>query len=206
LIVLLLLGLLVSPVAVAQEQTVGDELNFEVRARGNLCFGTGVLSNERYYDVPITQLPDQGVLIKLPYTQKGGQLTFNLHHRVGISEDFGLPAELMTVIEVMTGGTNRLGTYTMLDDVGPDAVAAEEINRASEAEIDRFVSPLVTKTITINTLPGPQSISIVGVNLNISRQGRTILIDSPGTRIAMVSNIKFAEIREGTPLQFGEPD
>jgi hypothetical protein len=156
--------------------------------------------------VPITDQPSEGVLIKLPYTQKGGRLTFDVHHRVAMSDDFGLPAELLTVIEVLTGGSNHLGTYTLLDDLGPDARPAEEISRASSAEIDRFVQPLVTKTIEINTLPGPQSISIVGRDLNISRSGRTTLVDTPGTRIAMVSNIRFETIREGTPLGFGEQD
>ena len=206
LLIVLLMGVSLIPTATAEQQTVGAEMPFDIRARANLFFGTGVTSNQRYFDVPITQLPEEGVLIKLPYTQKGGQLTFDVHHRVGLSDDFGLPAEIMTVIEIMTGGTNKLGTYTLLDDIGPDAAAAEEIIRASDAEIDRYISPLVTKTISINTLPGPQSISIVGRDLNITRQGRTTLIDTPGTRIAMVSNIKFTEIREGTPLEFGDPN
>lgn len=188
--------------AVGQEQTVVEALPFEVRAPENLFFGTGESSGEAYYDVPISQLPSQGVLIKLPYTQKGGLLTFDVHHRVGLTDDFGLPAELMTVVEVMTGGTNRLGVYTLLDDIGPDAQPVEEIRRASTAEIDRYVSPLAVKTITINTEPGPQSISIVGRDLNITRSGRTTLVDTPGTRIAMVSNIKFEAVREGTPLTF----
>jgi hypothetical protein len=206
LLIALIMTTVGAPGAIAQVQSVDEEQAFEVRARPNLFFGTGVSSNERYYDVPITDQPSEGVLIKLPYTQKGGKLTFDVHHRVAMSEDFGLPAEIMTVIEVLTGGTNHLGTYTLLDDVGPDARPAEEINRASDAEIDRLVTPLVTKTIEINTDPGPQSISIVGRDLNISRSGRTTLIDTPGTRIAMVSNITFETIREGTPLSFGDPD
>ncbi len=197
-----IVGIFVIPAAFAQDQTVGAELQFEVRAPRNLFFGTGVSTDRSYFDVPITVLPAQGVLIKLPYTQRGGLLSFDVHHRVGLSDDFGLPAEIMTVIEIMTGGTNQLGVYTLLDDIGPDAQAIEEIARASTAEIDRYVSPLAVKTIEINTQPGPQSISIVGRNLNITRLGRTTLIDTPGTRIAMVSNIRFREIRAGTPLTF----
>ncbi len=194
--------LLAAPAGLAQEQSVGGALDYEVRAPENLFFGTGVSSGGPYYDVPITELPTEGVLIKLPYTQKGGQLTFDVHHRVGLSDDFGLPAEIMTVVEVMTGGTNRLGIYTLLDQIGQDAAAVEPIERASDVEIDRYVSPLSVKTISINTEPGPQSISVVGRDLNVTRSGRTTRVDTPGTRIAMISNIRFEEIREGTPLSF----
>jgi hypothetical protein len=203
LLMIVLFGLLVAP---GFAQTVDEELDFEIRARQALFFGTGADSNSLYFDVPITDQPGEGVLIKLPYTQRGGKLTFDVHHRVAMSDDFGLPAELMTVIEVVTGGTNHLGTYTLLDDIGPDVRPAEEIRRASDSEIDRYVSPLMSKTIEINTLPGPQSVSIVGRNLNISRSGRTTLVETPGTRIAMVSNIKFESIRVGTPLTFDDPE
>ena len=93
-----------------------------------LFFGTGETSGTDYYDVSISSQPSDGVLIKLPYTQKGGKLTFDLHHRVGLSADFGLPAEIMTVVEVVTGGTNRLGTYTILDMIGEDAQVRRRVS------------------------------------------------------------------------------
>jgi hypothetical protein len=161
----------------------GESLEFDMRARENLFFGTGVESGKQYYDIPITEHPTEGVLIKLPYTQKGGTLTFDVHHRVGRSQNFGLPAELMMVFEV-------------------DTMPVEPIDRASEEEIDRYVSPLMIRTVTIKTDPGPQSISLVGKNLNITREGRALVVDTPGTRIAMVSNIQFEETREGTTLEF----
>lgn len=179
---------------------------YSVRADANLLFGKGESTGTQYYDVAITSQPSDGVLIKLPYTQKGGKLTFDLHHRVGLSGDFGLPAEIMTVVEVVTGGTNRLGTYTMLDMIGESAQFDERIERASDAEIDRYVTPMSRKTITINTRPGPQSISIVGRDLNIVRRGTTTRVVTPGTRIAMVSNIRFEEVREINPLTPSTPD
>jgi hypothetical protein len=180
----------------------GESLEFDMRARENLFFGTGVESGKQYYDIPITEHPTEGVLIKLPYTQKGGTLTFDVHHRVGRSQNFGLPAELMMVFEVVTGGANILGRFTMLHDIALDTMPVEPIDRASEEEIDRYVSPLMIRTVTIKTDPGPQSISLVGKNLNITREGRALVVDTPGTRIAMVSNIQFEETREGTTLEF----
>ena len=56
--------------------------------------GKGVTSGSAYYDVVITHQPSAGVLIKLPYTKKGGKFSFDLHHRIAITEDFGLPAEV----------------------------------------------------------------------------------------------------------------
>jgi hypothetical protein len=203
-----LLGLsLVLPVAATQSLvedpgTAETDLQFDIRANENLLFGEGVSTEDAYYDVPITNQPADGVIIKLPYTQKGGTLTFDLHHRIARSDDFGLPAEVMTVVDVLTGGTNRLGTYTLLDLVSEDTEFEEEINRASDAEIDRFVTPLSRKTITIDTRPGPQSVSIVGRDLTITRDGLTTRIDTPGTRIAMVSRISFREAQLGEALDF----
>ena len=178
---------------------------FSMRARPNLRFGTGQVSRNDYYDVVITGRPTEGVLIKLPYTRKGGKLTFDLHHRVAMSEDFGLPAEIMTVVEVLTGGTNRLGSYTLLNVINKDAKFDEVIDRVSNAEVDRLVTPIARKSITIKTKPGPQSISIVGSNVSISRGAVSTRIDTPGTRIAMVSNIKFEAVNEMNPLKKSGP-
>jgi hypothetical protein len=175
--------------------------NFAMRAKLNLRFGSGIDSGRDYYDVPITRRPADGVLIKLPYTLKGGKLTFDMHHRVGMSDDFGLPAEIMTVVEVLTGGTNQLGTYTLLDDIDEGDRFEEQIDRASDADIDRYVTPMSRKQITIKTTPGPQSISIVGRDMVITRGALSTEIDTPGTRIAMISNIKFEAVTEINPLK-----
>jgi hypothetical protein len=202
-----LVSLLMTAPAVAQDSSApasaeDEVLLFDLRAREALMFGSGVESGSVYYDVPITQQANMGVLIKLGYTQRGGELSFDLHHRAGLSDDFTLPAELMTVVEVITGASNRLGSYTLLSRVGEDAQSEEEINRASTAEVDRYVSPLGRKHITIKTDPGPQSISIVGRELTISRDGFVTRIDTPGTRIAMISNVQFVETRPGETLTF----
>ena len=178
----------------------GELLLLDVRAREALTFGTGVESGDRYFDVPITQQANQGVLLKLGYTQRGGELSFDMHHRAGLSDEFGLPAEIMTVIEIITGASNRLGSYTLLSQVSQDAQSDEAIDRASTAEVDRYVAPLGRKHITIKTDPGPQSISVVGRELTISRDGFVTYIDTPGTRIAMISNIQFEETRQGETL------
>ena len=198
---LLLIILLWTAPLLSQDPELTLDADYAIRADANLFFGRGESTGTEYYDVAITSQPSDGVLIKLPYTQKGGKLTFDLHHRVGLSADYGLPAEIMTVVEVVTGGTNQLGTYTMPDMIGEDAEFDEQIERASDAEIDRYVTPMSRKTITINTQPGPQSISIVGRNLNIVRRGTTTQVNTPGTRIAMVSNIVFEEVREINPLR-----
>jgi len=202
---LLLILLLWTVPMLPQNPEPSQGVAYAMRADSNLYFGRGDSTGAEYYDVAITSQPSDGVLIKLPYTQKGGKLTFDLHHRVGLSADFGLPAEIMTVVEVVTGGTNRLGTYTMLDMIGEDAEFDERIERASDAEIDRYVTPMSRKSITINTQPGPQSISIVGRDLNIVRRGTSTRVNTPGTRIAMVSNIMFEEVREINPLSPSTP-
>jgi hypothetical protein len=193
-----LISLLLTLTPFAQET---KELAFDVRARENLLMGKGATSGAEYYDVVITRQPNAGVLIKLPYTRKGGKFSFDLHHRIAITDDFGLPAEITTVVEVLTGGTTSIGVYTIADTINSSDKFPETINKASDAEIDRFVTPMSKKSVTLDIRPGPQSISIVGQMLIITRGKTTTRIDTPGTRIAAVSNFKFQEAQQGVPLR-----
>ncbi len=192
------ISLLLALTPFAQE---AKELQFDVRARQNLLMGKGGTSAAPYYDVVITHQPNAGVLIKLPYTKKGGKFSFDLHHRIAMTEDFGLPAEVTTVVEILTGGTTSIGVYTIADTINSGDQFNERIIKASDAEIDKFVTPMSRKSITIDIRPGPQSISIVGQMLIITRGKTTTRIDTPGTRIAAVSNFKFQEASQGTSLK-----
>src|SRR6266567_4338374 len=110
----LLISVLLAWMPFAQE---GKDIPFDIRARQNLLMGKGGTSGSLYYDVVITRQPTQGILIKLPYTKKGGKFSFDLHHRIAITGDFGLPAEVTTVIEVLSGGTTSIGVYTIADKI-----------------------------------------------------------------------------------------
>ena len=179
----------------------GQSIPFDIRARQALLMGKGVNSGSPYYDVVITRQPTQGILIKLPYTKKGGKFSFDLHHRIAMTEDFGLPADVTTVIEVLSGGTTSLGVFTIADKINAGDKFEEPIVKASNAEIDKFVTPMSRKTFTMDIRPGPQSISIVGQMLVITRGATTTRIDTPGTRIAAVSGFKFEETPLGAPLE-----
>jgi hypothetical protein len=192
------IALLLALTPFAQE---AKELQFDVRARQNLLMGTGASTGQPYYDVVITRQPTAGVLIKLPYTKKGGKFSFDLHHRIAMTNDFGLPAEVTTVVEVLTGGTTSIGVYTIADTINSGDQFNEAITKASNAEIDKFVTPMSRKAVTLDIRPGPQSISIVGQMLIITRGKSTTRIDTPGTRIAAVSNFKFEETTQGTLLR-----
>ena len=196
--ILLLMSLLLAWTPLAQE---AKDIAFDVRARENLLMGRGATTSRPYYDVVITQQPAAGVLIKLPYTKKGGKFSFDLHHRIAMTDDFGLPADLTTVVEVLSGGTTSIGIYTVADTINPGQKFDETVQKTSTAEIDRYVTPLGRKTITLDIKPGPQSLSIVGQMAIITRGKTTTRIDTPGTRIAVVSNFKFQEIEAGTPLK-----
>ena len=182
-------------------QNVSSPLQFDVRARQNLLLGKGEQTGREYYDVVITKQPNAGVLIKLPYTQKGGKFSFDLHHRVPMTGDFGFPAEVTTIVEVMTGGTLSLGTFTIADTISLGDKFDEPIVKTSKAEIDRYITPFARKTVVLTTRPGPQSVSIVGQTLVITRAGTTTRIDTQGTRIAAVSNFKFEDASAGSPLK-----
>src|SRR5262245_44970674 len=128
---------------------------FDVRAKDNLIFGKGEKSGTTYYDVVITQQPAAGVLIRLPYTRKGGKFTFDLHHRIPMTHDFNA-AEVTTVIQVLTGAQTSIGSYTISDKITPGEKPAENILKTSSAVIDQTVEPLSTKTIVLDIRPGPQ--------------------------------------------------
>ena len=175
-------------------------LQFDVRAQQTLLLGKGEQTGRDYYDVVITKQPTSGVLVKLPYTLKGGKFSFDLHHRISMTSDFGLPAEVTTIVEVLSGGTLSLGTFTIDDTVNPGDKFDEPIVKTSKAEIAQYVTPLSRKTVVLTTRPGPQSVSIVGQTLVITRGGRTTRIDTQGTRIAAVSNFKFEDAAGVSPL------
>jgi hypothetical protein len=196
--ILMLISMLLAWTPFAQE---AKSIEFDIRAKQNLLMGKGATTGRPYYDVVVTKDPVSGVLIKLPYTKKGGKFSFDLHHRIAITDDFGLPAEVTTVVEVLSGGTTSIGAYTIASKVNPGDKFDESINKSSSAEIDRYVTPLSKKTVTLDIRPGPQSISIVGQMMIISRGTTTTRIDTPGTRIATVSNFKFQEAQQGTILR-----
>jgi hypothetical protein len=196
--ILALISMFLAWTPLAQES---KDIDFDIRAKQNLLMGKGDATGRPYYDVVITKQPTAGILIKLPYTRKGGKFSFELHHRIAMTDDFGLPAEVTTVVEILSGGTTSVGVFTIADKVNPGDKFDEPISKASSAEIDKYVIPLSRKTITLDIRPGPQSISIVGQMLIISRGTTTTRIDTPGTRIAAVSNFKFQEYSAGTSLK-----
>src|SRR5215813_2477060 len=195
---LFLMSMLLAWTPFAQE---AKDIGLDIRAKQNLLMGRGTTTGRPYFDVVITRQPTSGVLIKLPYTKKGGKFSFDLHHRIAMTDDFGVPAEVTTEIEVLSGGTTSIGSYTIVDKINPGDKFEEPIEKTSTAEIDKYVTPLSRKTITLDIRPGPQSLSIVGQMLIISRGNTTTRVDTPGTRIATVSNFQFLEQSQGTSLR-----
>src|SRR5215831_10353202 len=199
--ILMLTAALLTWTPFAQDAKEGNDIDFEIRARPNLLMGKGASTGQAYYDVVITRQPTAGVLVKLPYTKKGGKFSFDLHHRIAMTDDFGVPAEVTTEIEILSGGTTSIGAYTIVDNINSGDKFEEPIEKTSTAEIDKYVTPLSRKTITLDIKPGPQSLSIVGQMLIITRGATTTRIDTPGTRIAVVSNFKYQEFQAGSSLK-----
>src|ERR1041385_9121072 len=134
--ILMLISMLLAWTPFAQE---AKSIDFEVRAKPNLLMGKGATTGMAYYDVVITRQPTSGVLIKLPYTKKGGKFSFDLHHRIAMTNDFGLPADVTTVVEILSGGTTSVGVYTIAGKINAGDKFDEPINKTSTAEIDRLV-------------------------------------------------------------------
>lgn len=185
-----------SPVARQQN----SQLLYDVRASDTLLMGKGKTSNLAYYDVVITRQPNSGVLIKLDYTRKNTAFSFDLHHRLSLDPNFTYPAEIITNVEVLSGGTTSIGTFTIVSTINSGDVFEEAVDKVSKADIDRYVTPFGKKTITMKLGGSSQSISIVGQSVIVTRGTKTTRIDTPGQRIAVVSNFKFTEDRPGTIL------
>ena len=177
------------------------EVLWSNRADAKLLFGKGQTSGREYYDLLITRQPTAGVLIKLDYTRRPVKLSFDLHHRLSLDPGFVYPAEIITNIEVLSGGTTSLGTYAIATTVKAGDGFEEIIDKISKADVDRYVTPLGRRTISLNLVSGSQSISIVGHSVVVSRGTRTTTIDTPNQRIAVISNLKAEENRTGTQLE-----
>ena len=176
------------------------QLKWDNRAAEKLLMGKGKTSGAFYYDVVITRQPTAGVLIKLDYTRLPTKFSFDLHHRVSLDPGFVYPADIITNIEVVSGGTTSLGSYTIANTIKAGDVFEETVDKVSQADIDRYVTPFGSRRITLNLIPGSQSISIVGQSVIVTRGTRTTRIETPGQRIAVVSNFKYEENKPGTPL------
>ena len=92
----------------------------------------------------------------------------------------------------------RVWGLTISDTIKPGDKFQEDINKVSTAEVDRYVTPFGRKTVTLNLLPGSQSLSIVGQAVIVGRGTRTDRRESPNARIAVVSKLKFEEDLPGT--------
>ena len=194
----MVVSLLLFLAPLAQQQNA--DLLYEVRAAESRLFGKGQTSGLQYYDVIITRQPNSGVPIKLDFTRRSTTFSFDLHHRLSLGPDFVYPAEVITNVEVISGGTTSIGSFTAIDTIKEGYVFEEKIDKVSKAEVDRYVTPFGKKTITMKLGSGSQSISIVGKSVIVTRGSRTTPIDTPGQRIAIVSNFKFLEDRPGTLL------
>jgi hypothetical protein len=182
------------------QQQQNSELRYEVRADASRILGKGQTSGLTYYDVIITRQPNSGIPIKLDFTRRNTTFQFDLHHRLSLSPDFVYPADVTTTVEVISGGTVSLGIFTLITTVKDGDVFGETIDKVSKAEVDRYVTPMGKKTVTMKLSGGSQSLSIVGQSVIVTRGTRTTRVDTPGQRIAVVSNFKFLEDRPGTPL------
>jgi hypothetical protein len=176
------------------------ELKWDLRAAEKLLMGKGQTTGRAYYDVVITRQPTAGILIKLDYTRRPTKFSFDLHHRLSLDPNFTYPAELLTNIEVLSGGTTSIGTYTISTTIKSGDVFHESINKVSNADVDRYVTPFGTRRIELSLIPGSQSISIVGQSVIVTRGTRTTRVETPGQRVAVVSNFKYEENRAGTQL------
>jgi hypothetical protein len=119
---------------------------------------------------------------------------------LSLDSSFEYPAEIITNVEVISGGTTSIGSFTLIDTVKAGDTFTETIDKVSKAEVDRYVTPFGKKTITMKLGSGSQAISIVGQSVIVTRGTKTTRIDTPGQRIAIVSNFKFEEERPGTLL------
>ena len=192
-----LLSLLMLFTPLARQEVV---LKYETRAQESLKFGKGQTSGLQYYDVVVTRQPNSGVLIKLDYSRRNTTFSFDLHHRLSLDPDFVYPADITTNIDVMSGGTITIGSFTVVDTINSGYRFTEPIDKVSKSDVDRYITPFGKKTITLKLGPGNQSISIVGQSVVVTRGAKNVRNDTPGQRIAIVSNFKYQEDQPGTIL------
>jgi len=179
---------------------LNSKLKWDNRAAEKLLMGKGHTSGAPYFDVVITRQPAEGILIKLDYTRSPTKFSFDLHHRVSLDPGFVYPADIITNIEVLSGGTTSIGSYTISGTIKAGDAFEESIDKVSKADVDRYVTPFGTRRVSLNLIPGSQSISIVGQSVIVTRGVKTTRIETPGQRIAVVSNFTYEENRAGTPL------
>ena len=85
----------------------------------------------------------------------------------------------LRTVEVLSGGTTSIGTFTIVDTIKSGDVFEEVIDKVSNADVDRYVTPFGKKTITMKLGASSQSLSIVGQSVIMTRGAKTTRIDTP---------------------------
>ncbi|MDR1988929.1 MAG: hypothetical protein LBQ09_01720 [Acidobacteriaceae bacterium] len=156
--------------------------------------GVGASTKRTFCDVLIGREPSNGILVTLPPHRGPVTLTFDLHNRHTFSQE-----QLNDKRTAFSRYTASIGTLT-LDNTLLRRAAVQSEFRSPDDFFDRItggagpsglkaVAPLGTESVTVTIPESETSVSILGENLLTERADGAIKSTSPGSPIAIVSNL-----------------
>jgi hypothetical protein len=195
--------MLVSTLAAFAAEDPANKVVTESQCPSSL--GRGVKSKRLFCDILATADPAKGNSLRIPPHTGGTTLRFDLHNRFAVAGK-DLPfARALAVVAVLNGNAPAGSATAQIDR----AAVEGELHRELDL-FDRIIGtgPGGTKTIapgraqpvTIKVPAAVTSISVVGVQVQLTTRDGSEVFSSPGRPIAIVSNLRL----EYTPAAIGK--
>jgi hypothetical protein len=161
--------------------------------------GKGTTTARQFCDVIVGTKAADSIAISIPPHRGPAKLMFDLHNRVAVPPESGLPAQTFsrnTAIVTVMGPKNELGRGAAVSEFRTAADLYDRI-AGTVAGAVKGVAPGPPTPIQVTVPAGVTAVGIVGTRLDVLTKLGKQTYETPGRPIAIVSNVHV----EYTPLR-----
>jgi hypothetical protein len=188
--------------------TVGGQASRGGRARGAVAsttiqcaaeLGKGMSTSRQFCDVIIGTRATDSISITIPPHRGAAKLMFDLHNRVAVPPESGLPAQTFsrnTAIVTVLAPKGELGRGAAVSEFRTAADLYDRIAGTAAGTV-KAVAPGPPTAIQITVPAGVTAVGVVGTRLEVLTKLGKQTYETPGRPIAIVSNVHV----EYTPLR-----
>ncbi len=161
--------------------------------------GKGVTTQRQFCDVIIADKSTDSILVTVPPHRGAAKLMFDLHNRVAVPPESGLPTQAFarnTSIVSVLGPKGELGRGAAVSEFRTVADLYDRLPGGA-AGGTKSVAPGPPTSVEVSVPAGVTLVGIVGERLDVLTKLGKQTYETPGRPIAIISNIRV----EVTPLK-----
>jgi len=154
--------------------------------------GQGVTTTRLFCDVIISDKAADSVLVTLPPHRGTARLMFDLHNRLAVPPESGLPAPTYsrnTSIVSVIGPKGEIGRAAAVSEFRTAADLYDRVAGTAPNSV-KAVAPGPATAVEITIPAGVTSTGIVGARLDVLTRLGKQSYETPGRPIAIVSNVR----------------